>query len=322
APAAPIVLDGDLALQTACVRLVEANISSAPVRDTAADRLVGMLDFRDIATYIVAELSRSSEHLNDHDLDVAKLVATARTAPASSGVVTVKQVMNFSGRDPLVAVSATAPLVTALRHFVEQRVQRLCVVHGAVTDAAAAAAQPLVGVFSQSTLIALIASEFGHMPRLNKLTAANASWPTGDQTLEQLGLAHGDVISVTSDHSVLDALRAMLDHGISSIAIVGKTEAERHRLVGSLSMSDVKHILAKKGGLRCLFENAFAFFARIRYQQGVESGADRVPSFTVKATTTLIAAIERLAATRVHRLWVEKDGRLTGVLSLSDILPL
>lgn len=73
-----------------------------------------------------------------------------------------------------------------------------------------------------------------------------------------------------------------------------------------------------------MYENAFKFFIALRSSQGIEAnGNDRVPSFTVDPTTTLISAIEKIAATKCHRVWVVENatGKLAGVVSLTDILP-
>lgn len=88
-------------------------------------------------------------------------------------------------------------------------------------------------------------------------------------------------------------------------------------------MTDIKAILADRKGWRRLYEKAFDFFTSMRYEQGLEAGGDdRVPSFTVHPDTTLMATIEKMAATRGHRVWiVNAANRLLGVVSLSDVMP-
>ncbi len=55
--------------------------------------------------------------------------------------------------------------------------------------------------------------------------------------------------------------------------------------------------------------------------QGIEAGGnDRVPLFIVHKTTTLITAIEKMAATKTHRVWVCEGENLVGVVSLSDVI--
>lgn len=71
-----------------------------------------------------------------------------------------------------------------------------------------------------------------------------------------------------------------------------------------------------------MYENAFKFFAGLRSAQGLANhGDDMAPSFVIHPTTTVIAALEKMAATHGHRVWVVEGGdRLVGVLSLSDFV--
>lgn len=112
----------------------------------------------------------------------------------------------------------------------------------------------------------------------------------------------------------------MHEHKISSVPIVDTNEGGGLRLLGNISMSDIKE-LNHAGGWKKLYMNALRFFVDIRTAQGLEGPGDKVPWFIVNPKTTLISAIEKMAATRSHRVWVVTEGNiLAGVISLSDVM--
>ena len=91
-------------------------------------------------------------------------------------------------------------------------------------------------------------------------------------------------------------------------------------------MSDMKDMFSVRGGFKSLNENVFKFFQQLRSTQGLEnSGNDRIPNFVCSPLTLIVDAIERMTATRIHRLWVvdgDHDDRVVGVVSLSDLMQL
>ena len=67
-----------------------------------------------------------------------------------------------------------------------------------------------------------------------------------------------------------------------------------------------------------------AFVSMALSQKGLENeGKDRFPVFDVTLKSTLLHVIQKMLATRVHRMWVvDETDRLLGVVSLTDILSL
>ena len=53
-------------------------------------------------------------------------------------------------------------------------------------------------------------------------------WPLGEKTLAELGLVKGDVISISPDDQVLEALYLMHEKKISSVAIVDRSDGDNH----------------------------------------------------------------------------------------------
>jgi Mg/Co/Ni transporter MgtE len=60
----------------------------------------------------------------------------------------------------------------------------------------------------------------------------------------------------------------------------------------------------------------------ILLEQGLENdGKDSVPIFEVRMTSTLAQVIQKIVATRVHRLWaVDEQKALIGCISVTDII--
>jgi CBS-domain-containing membrane protein len=102
------------------------------------------------------------------------------------------------------------------------------------------------------------------------------------------------------------------------------------KLIGNISMTDLKEVFAIRGGFKHLYENVFQFFRNIRMEQGLENGDDRAPVFIVHPSTryfclcdnfSVIQSLEKMAATHSHRVWiVEGKDRLVGVISLTDFV--
>ncbi|KAJ3283106.1 cell separation during budding [Borealophlyctis nickersoniae] len=326
-PALPICLDSELSVQEGCAALAAHRISSAPIYDQKIGGFVGMLDYRDLVAYVLsvlrkvpkggmdvdAEMIKRPHHKN-HNNNLQEITDIVKRATTDPQGVPIKLIGNLSQLNPLKHVQVTDSVLTAVQIMATSKVHRVVVLqNGQDGDA-------FVGILSMSSVAGLVASKLGKLAR--KPGQPRIVSEQGERTLEGLGLVKGDVISVLPEDSVLDALYVMHENSISSVAIVDRSVDDGQGLLGSLSMTDIKEILARRGGWRRLFDTCIKFFGEMRGEQGLLAGGDdRVPSFTVHPSTTLIAAIEKMAATRSHRVWVvEKIGKVVGVVSLSDVM--
>ncbi|KAJ3219651.1 cell separation during budding [Clydaea vesicula] len=311
APKQPICLDSNLSVQEGCQALAQHRISSAPVYDASEGGFVGMLDFKDLVTYVLEVFHKVPKEKTsfDSELEVSDIV---KKALQNNHGVHVKMITNLSKENPLVAVQTTSPLTDAINEFKRTKIHRLVVV-----EPTSEGSNRFIGVLSQSTIAAFIASKFGKMVQ----DKPPNGWPTGEKSVEELGLVTGGVISITQHETVLDALYVMHTNKVSSVAIIDRAQGY-DQLLGNISMSDMKEIFGSRGGYKHLFTNSFKFFVNLRSNQGLEAGGnDRAPSFTIHPTTSLVSAIERMAATRSHRVWVvEGNDKLVGVLGLSDFV--
>ncbi|KAI9320293.1 hypothetical protein DFJ73DRAFT_878008 [Zopfochytrium polystomum] len=337
-PKVPICLDVELTVQEGCAALAQHRISSAPVYSPEAGGFIGMLDYKDLVAFVLEVFHKVPKETNQHNYDAEmEITDIVKRANVDKHSVPIRLVTNLSHRNPLIAVYSTSSAVAAIEQFVRHRVHRLVVLERA-DQGSPDPKSKFIGVLSQSAIAALVVEQFGrlhHGPN-SKNDAAKEAWDVGNMTLAELGLVKGEVYSVVANDTVLDALYLMHEKGVTSVAVVDKSNGTP-KLTGSISMTDIKEILSTRGGWRRLYEPAFRFFVSLRNQQGLEAnGADRVPSFTVHPGTPLMVALEKMTATRTHRVWIVNDyhtvggggvssasvGDLVGVLSLSDVMPL
>jgi CBS domain-containing protein len=103
----------------------------------------------------------------------------------------------------------------------------------------------------------------------------------------------GNVLVVHSGDSVDDAVRLIVDSGITGVPVVD----EEHHVIGIVAESD---ILGKSG-------------------QTVDDVMTR-DVITTDETTTLDAAAEAMLTRRIRRLPVVRGGRLVGILTRADLL--
>ncbi|KAL3893855.1 MAG: hypothetical protein SGCHY_005600 [Lobulomycetales sp.] len=253
-----------------------------------------MLDYKDLVTYV---------------LQVSDIV---KMAVGNSDGVNIKRVSNLSNQNPLVSIEEDKPLAEALKLFKQSRTQRIVVIKPSESS------NQFVGVLSQSTIASFLTSKYGVLqtPRPEA-----GLWPEGEKSVADLGLVKGSVVSVTTHETVLDALKSMHDHNITSVALVDRSSGY-DQLIGSVSMSDMKEVFSQRGGYKYLYDNVFKFFQKLRSSQGLENdGNDKAPVFVIHPSTSVISALEKMSATHGHRVWiVEGADKLVGVLSLTDII--
>jgi len=118
-----------------------------------------------------------------------------------------------------------------------------------------------------------------------------------------------DVISVTENTCVMDALKLICDKKISAVAVVDKN----NNFVGNFSASNIKS-LYDPWDFRMLSDKVKPF---------LEFTAQRHPSgiVTSSPTSTIQRVLEIMSKERVHRVYVaEAKSRITDVVTLTDIL--
>ena len=135
--------------------------------------------------------------------------------------------------------------------------------------------------------------------------------------MSELGFLKENIISIEADCLTIDALKLMSLHSVTSIAVVDNDGG----IIGNISMTDIKFIFQKQKFIT-LWSSCVNMITTILTQTGIDNcGRDRVPVFYVSPESTLQSAIEKIVATKVHRVWIVTSNQLpVGVVSIGDIL--
>ena len=119
-------------------------------------------------------------------------------------------------------------------------------------------------------------------------------------------LMRTDVRSVEPDATVVDVITTLADGHVSGLPVVDR----RARLLGVISASDVVMALAEAGSRD---ERERVFATRVR---DIMTTRPHV----VPADTDVQEAARVMLYLEIHRLFVEEDGQLVGVISQTDIV--
>jgi CBS domain-containing protein len=259
-PPNPISLDGNLSVRDACQILGNNKISSAPI--SLDGDYIGQLEMSDLVTHVL-------QVLNDTPISDASDWALGDLLAQTSQ--TDHPLKSLERHNPLVKVTLDTPLIDVVEEFTRAKAHRV----------AAFDKNHFVGVISQSTISALVVGKFGlRRPK-------GASWPTGEKSIKELGLIQEKIVSVSPTATVMEALFIMNSDRISSVAIM-----QGKHLHGTITLTDVKHILAERNGWRKIFDTCATFFKNIRNSQSMDrKGEAVVPNFTVKPSVTLVSAL-------------------------------
>lgn len=116
-----------------------------------------------------------------------------------------------------------------------------------------------------------------------------------------------DVVTIRGDATLSEAVALLADTGVSGLAVVD----HRNKLIGVLSTTDVLNAEAE----------ADDETARARVLEGaLVSDLMTTPVLTIGPDTDVREASLQMEYGEVHRLFVERDGQLTGVVSHADIV--
>eukprot|EP01006_Ploeotia_vitrea_P011744 TRINITY_DN31209_c0_g1_i2.p2 TRINITY_DN31209_c0_g1~~TRINITY_DN31209_c0_g1_i2.p2 ORF type:complete len:225 (+),score=129.04 TRINITY_DN31209_c0_g1_i2:326-1000(+) len=167
-----------------------------------------------------------------------------------------------------------------------------------------------VEVLSQSTVVAFLNKQMQSTPALANEFAA--------VTVKESDIGTTPVLVVNTKSSALDTFKVMNKYNLSGIAVVD----ESGRFVGNTSGSDLK-LFMKKPSLMLLRQPVLEFLAAVR--RAVITEKTRSPTISVASHDTVAKVIGKLAATRIHRVFVceeSKGYQPQAVISISDLLKL
>mmetsp|Transcript_14080 Transcript_14080/g.19592 ORF Transcript_14080/g.19592 Transcript_14080/m.19592 type:complete len:317 (-) Transcript_14080:111-1061(-) len=279
-------------LPTAFKTLANNNIYGAPVVDPNTQEYYGFLDMVDIVTFIVHILcedpvqGKHQKYHNIEDEDFYRLLEQVEKFDLER----VVNVVDLSKRNPMIPLKKNAPVLDAINIFAKTRVHRIPLVEG----------NQVVNILTQSAVIDWLAH---HIKVLD---------PISHKTVKELQIGYKEVIHVSPESRALEAFRMMVDHKVSSVAVVDQDGT----LFTNLSAKDIK-LVQPEALFTKMYKTTLEFIQAVR--------AKRLDTFAAsihcKESSTLKEIIERLAAAKIHRLYiVDDDHKPIGVLSLVDVM--
>ncbi|KAK9723401.1 cell separation during budding [Basidiobolus ranarum] len=291
-----IVIDGESTLESAVQTLIQNGVSSAPIYDREAQAFVGMFDYRDMLTYVLAVKERGSILHSETSQEIVDLIKKASNAES----IPVKLASDLSQRNPFYSITEDTSLIQIL-DLLSTSVHRAVVVNNA---------GDIRGILSQSLVVEYIFKKLESYPDLKSLFS---------KKLPELKIGKSEVVSINMDRPVVDAMALLIRSGLSSIAVIDQSD----HVLGNISLSDVKQYIQKNYRQSVLHGSCIQFVSQIRMDQGLEHGADHAPIYDVPPEATLHHTVAKMLATKSHRIWVaDSNGHPVGVVSLTDVLRL
>jgi len=264
-------------------KLLKNNILSAPVFDVTTQQYIGFLDVRDLVSYAVFAY-------HNHNTIAYQGLSQG---PIFHTLVDDVTVTYLARRNPFRSVPIGSSLFEVAK-MLKDGVHRVPVV-----DSTGA----VVKIISQSSVIQALQ----HMSGLLKEEVS--------KTVEELGLGTSPVVCVSKDMLAIDTFKLMDNTKKTAVALVD----EQGKLVGNTSAKDLKLFIGSSCSYDILKKNIMSFLNQIR-DENIDIPIPAI-SCTFKCPISLVIA--KLAATKVHRLYVvpnEHDSTPVRVVSLTDIL--
>ncbi len=285
-----VIISSHDTLEQGFQKLSDANVLSAPVLSEETHKYTGFLDMRDLVSSVVFIADQATTPATK---TLADLFVNAKWVGGAFSVT------YLSRRNPFRAVKASDSLLSVCELLAHKgsanKLKRVAVVDEA---------GKVTGIVSQTTLVAFLAKQIAqHHAHLGR-------------TVAELKLGSEPVVSLPESAPALDAFRLMDSRHVNGLAIV----AADGRLVGNISARDLK-LFVKHIDFDRLLQPVGEFIKQLR-----QSSVDIMsPTITVFPTATFDHVVGKLAATKVHRVFVVDDEahfRPVRVVSLVDVLAL
>ncbi|KAK9686963.1 cell separation during budding [Basidiobolus ranarum] len=178
-----IVIDGEASLESAVQTLIQGGVSSAPIYNKEANNFIGMFDYRDMLTYVLAVKERSTILQKVPSPEIAELIRKVSNAES----IPVKMASDLSQRNPFYSITEDTTLIQIL-DLLSTSVQRVVVANNQGS---------LTGILSQSLVVEYIFTRLQSYPDLQALFK---------KTLPELNIGKSEVISINTDRPVVDAM--------------------------------------------------------------------------------------------------------------------
>ena len=282
-----IEIESTCTLEEAFDILAKGGVLSAPVWDVENKAYSGFLDMRDLVSSVVFIANQNG---TEKTKTLADLFVNAKWV---GGAFTVTYLSRRNAFKPVKETDTLQTLVTALSKKGPIRMKRVPVI---------GSEGRVINVISQSTLVAFISKNL-------------SNWDLADQSVLELKIGSSPVVSVEFDKPAIEAFKIMDSNQITGLAIT-----KHGKLVGNISSRDLK-LFIKFVDFDLLNGTIFEFVKTLR-QKSIDI---KSPTITVFGDVKLGVAVGKLAATKVHRIFVvdsEQSFHPITVISLVDVLSL
>jgi len=302
-----VVVNTDQSPTEAFQIIVSNHILSAPVWDKASNSYIGFLDTRDLTQFVVfqaEELEEQKRHSHKSSLlepppvDIKFIFeSAAKMYKQPLENVTVKYLARTNKWAPVLPDDSMLKVIELLANGYHR-----------VPVVLKEDQHKIIDIISQSTLIHFIHAQKAVLQdELNFKIAA-------------IHLGSRPVIPVKEHATALECFKTMARLNRSGVAIVD----EKGTLVGNTSGSDLRLFIANPHQhIGLLHKTIGQFLATVRRAEISENPNTRSPVISVHPDATLDKVVGKLAATRVHRLFVADDKtgfKPEAVISITDIL--
>jgi len=283
-----VVISSNDSLEEGFSKLSAANILSAPVLSEETHKYTGFLDMRDLVSSVVFIAEQASSPATK---TLADLFVNAKWVGGAFSVT------YLSRRNPYKSVKLSDPLTKVVELLANRsgatKLKRVAIVDDA---------DKVIGIVSQTTLVAFLGKEIA------------AHHVHSAKTVTELNLGSAPVVALAESQPALEAFRIMDAKRITGLAIV----SDNGRLVGNISARDLK-LFVKHIDFDRLLQPVGEFIKDLRM-----SAVDiSTPTITVFPNSSFDLVVGKLAATKVHRIFVTDDEahfRPVRVVSLVDVL--
>ncbi|KAK9783536.1 hypothetical protein AB5N19_04305 [Seiridium cardinale] len=269
--------DMDTSVEDATMILLKSVSSNVVlIRENASQNTaVSTFDHNDLNAYLLVVVGLA--HPTD---DLVTLYDSLAKKAQAQESIPLRDIQPLCRKEALATLPATEDLTKAIEIF-GSGIHRVLVTNPV---------GEVIGVLSQLRLVEFFWNEGINFRAIDEL------YP---KLMRDLGIGSQQIIAVSAESPLADALSLMNNEGLSSLAVIDNSR----NVVGNISTVDVR-LLTNAASLPLLQNTCMHFISVILNERGVEKGKDSFPVFYVNPYSTLAHTVAKLVATRSHRMWV------------------
>ena len=211
---------------------------------------------------------------------------------------TVAQLAGYSSTNRFVEISPDASLRDAMQTLVQEGLHRLVLKNSDSGE--------LVSLVTQSQVVQVL------YPHISEFAFAS-------RTVGELQLGYRQTGTVSTNVATKEAFKKLHANRFDGLAVTDEKDA----LVGNISLSDLS-LIGYDGSMfkRLMWPLSKFLEGRLAKPHSHKAKHGLAGILSVSPQDTILAVFEKFHQTEVHRLYVEQQGKLLGVILLGDLLRL